>query len=69
MTDYPELMAVINAPDGISAAIKLPVRPDGALPYLLSEVRAEVCEMFATAVKTCVEYGYETVGDDETTEE
>jgi hypothetical protein len=69
MTDYPELMAVINAPDGISAAIKLPVRPDGALPYLLSEVRQEVCEMFTTAVRTCVEYGYETADDETTTEE
>jgi hypothetical protein len=63
MTDTPELMMVINAPDGLSCAIKLPVRADGALPYLLSEVRVECVEMFTASVKACLEYGYEPISD------
>jgi hypothetical protein len=69
MSEYPELTAVMNHElCGISVALKMPVRADGALPYLLSEVRQECTAMFEAALKLNTEYGYEPVGDDDTDE-
>jgi hypothetical protein len=53
---------------GISVALKMPVRADGALPYLLSEVRQECISMFEAALKLNTEYGYEHVSEDDTDE-
>lgn len=70
MSDDPEVMCVMNSADGISVAIKLPVRSDGALPYLLAEVRAETVIMFQEAMKAVAEWGLIDIEDDlETTED
>ena len=70
MSDPNEVYCVMNAEThGISVALKLPVRADGALPYLLSEVTLEVKDMFAHAVQTIaqLEVFITDDEDDETT--
>jgi hypothetical protein len=66
MSEPSEVYVVMNADTmGLSVAIRLPVRPDGALPYLLAEVTSEVKSMFSTGLSAMSEY--QLTWDDEDT--
>jgi hypothetical protein len=66
MSEPSEVYAVMNAENmGLSVAIRLPVRADGALPYLLAEVTSEVKSMFASGLSAIAEH--QLVWDDEDT--
>jgi len=63
MSEPPDLMVVMTSADGMSVAIRLPVRPDGALPYLLTEVTDEVKSMYDAALRSQTEHA--PIWDDE----
>lgn len=66
MSEPSEVYAVMNAETvGLSVAIRLPVRADGALPYLLTEVTSEVKNMFASGLSAIAEH--QLTWDDEDT--